>query len=175
MAIMERESKMRLLLLSNINMRPLVSRLAPWEVACGSYNSMLGDLATTTSAAAAPEISHVICTFDTDALMGEALYGVGAADQCDLFLVALDAFCERHPDKVVVTNAFCAGSNRWLGFADFHHEASLKNLEMQLNAKLAVPTSAEGDTEDWDFARGREQEQCLGRRRSVREEQYDGP
>ena len=46
MAIMERESKMKLLLLSNINMRPLVGQLAPWDVACGSYNSMLADLAT---------------------------------------------------------------------------------------------------------------------------------
>jgi FkbH-like protein len=137
MAIMERESKMRLLLLSNINMQPLVGQLAPWDVACGSYNSMLGDLATATSAAAARDISHVVCMFDTDSLMGEALYGAGSADQCDLFLAALDAFCERHPDKVIVTNTFCASSNRWLGFADFHHEASLKNLEMQLNAKLA--------------------------------------
>jgi FkbH-like protein len=129
---------MRLLLLSNINMRPLVSRLAPWDVACGSYNSMLSDLATTTSAAAAADISHVVCIFDTDALMGEALYGTGSADQCDLFLAALDAFCERHADKVVVTNTFCASSNRWLGFADFHHEGSLKNLEAQLNARLAA-------------------------------------
>jgi FkbH-like protein len=127
---------MRLLLLSNINMRPLVSQLAPWDVACGSHNSMLNDLATTTSAAAAPDISHVVCMFDTDALMGEALYGAGSADQCDLFLTALDAFCERNGDKVVVTNTFCASSNRWLNFADFHHEASLKKLEVRLNAKL---------------------------------------
>jgi FkbH-like protein len=129
---------MRLLLLSNINMRPLVSRLAPWDVACGSHNSMLNDLATTTSAAAAPDISHVVCMFDTDALMGEALYGDGLAEQCDLFLTALDAFCERNGDKVVVTNTFCASSNRWLNFADFHHEASLKKLEVRLNAKLAA-------------------------------------
>jgi hypothetical protein len=129
---------MRLLLLSNINMRPLVKQLAPWEVACGTYNSMLADLSTTASPAAAPDISHVLCMFDTDALMGEAFYGTGPADQCDLFLAALDAFCEKHPSKVVVTNAFCLSSNRWLGFADFHHEASLKNTEAQLNAKLAA-------------------------------------
>ena len=103
-------------------------------MACGSYNSMLADLATTTSAAAAPDISHILCMFDTDALMGEALYGAGPADQCDLFLAALDGFCERYPDKVVVTNTFCLSSNRWLGFADFHHEASLKNTEAQFNA-----------------------------------------
>jgi FkbH-like protein len=129
---------MRSLLLSNINMRPLVGHLAPWEVTCGPYNSMLADLATTTSAAAAPDISHVFCMFDTDTLVGEALYGAGSAEQCDMFLAVLDAFCERHPAKVVVTNTFCLSSNRWLGFADFHHEASLKNLEMQLNAKLAT-------------------------------------
>jgi FkbH-like protein len=129
---------MRLLLLSNINMGPLVGQLAPWEVACGTYNSMLADLATTTSAAAAPDVSHVVCMFDTDMLMGEALYGAGSADQCDLFLAALDSFCERHSEKVVVTNTFCVSSNRWLSFADFHHEDSLKNLEMRLNAKLAA-------------------------------------
>jgi FkbH-like protein len=138
MVILEKESKMRFLLLSNINMRPLVKQLAPWEVACGSYNSMLADLATTTSAAVAPDISHVLCMFDTDTLMGEAFYGAGPADQCDLFLTILDAFCERHPSKVVVTNAFCLSSNRWLGFADFHHEASLKNIEVRLNTKLAA-------------------------------------
>ena len=37
---------MKVLLLSNINMRPLISQLAPWETTCGSYNSMLADLAT---------------------------------------------------------------------------------------------------------------------------------
>jgi FkbH-like protein len=129
---------MKLLLLSNINMQPLVRRLAPWDVACGSYNSMLAELSTTTSAAAAPDVSHVLCMFDTDTLMGEALYGDGPAEQCDVFLAALDCFCERHPDKVVVTNTFCLSSNRWLGFADFHHEVSLKGLETQLNARLAV-------------------------------------
>jgi FkbH-like protein len=129
---------MKVLLLSNINMRPLMSQLVPWETACGSYNSMLADLATTTSAAAAGDVSHVVCIFDTDTLLGEALYGAGSADQCDVFLTVLESFCERHPEKIVVTNTFCVGSNRWLGFADFHHQASLKNLEMQLNAKLAA-------------------------------------
>jgi FkbH-like protein len=138
MAIPGRKSKMRLLLLSNINMRPLVKQLAPCGVACGTYNSMLADLSTTASPAAAQDISHVLCMFDTDALMGEALYGAGPADQCDHFLAALDAFCEKHPSKVVVTNTFCLSSNRWLGFADFHHEASLKNTEAQLNATLAA-------------------------------------
>jgi FkbH-like protein len=129
---------MKVLLLSNINMRPLMSQLAPWEMTCGSYNSMLADLATSTSAAAATDLSHVICMFDTDTLLGEALYGIGPADQCELLLTVLDGFCERHPEKIVATNTFCVSSNRWLGFADFHHEASIKNLEMQLNAKLAA-------------------------------------
>jgi FkbH-like protein len=129
---------MKMLLLSNINMRPLISQLAPWETTCGSYNSMLADLAASTSAAAAPDISHVICIFDTDTLLGEALYGAGPTDQCDLLLTALESFCERHPQKIVVTNTFCVSSNRWLGFADLHHEASIKNLEMQLNARLAT-------------------------------------
>ena len=92
---------MKVLLLSNINMRPLMSQLAPWETTCGSYNSMLADLATSTSAAAATDLSHVICMFDTDTLLGEALYGTGPADQCDLLLTVLDGFCERHPEKIV--------------------------------------------------------------------------
>jgi FkbH-like protein len=129
---------MRLLLLSNINMQPLVRTLAPWDVACGLYNSMLADLSTTTSAAAAPSVSHVLCMFDTDTLMGQAIYGDGPADQCDVFLAALDGFCKQHPDKIVVTNTFCSSSNRWLGFADIHHEGSLKSLEMQLNTRLAA-------------------------------------
>jgi FkbH-like protein len=128
---------MKVLLLSNINMQPLVRRLAPWDVGCGAYNSMLADLATTDSPATAPTISHVICLFDTDSLMGEAFYGEAPPDQCEMFLAALDGFCERHPDKVVVTNTFCLGSSRWLGFADLNHEASLKATEMRLNARLA--------------------------------------
>jgi len=44
---------MKALLVSNINMQPLVRRLAPWDVACGAYNGMLADLATTNSPARA--------------------------------------------------------------------------------------------------------------------------
>jgi FkbH-like protein len=129
---------MRSLVLSNINMQPLVRQLAPWDVACGTYNSVLADLSTTTSEAAGPDVSHVLCILDTDTLMGDAFYGAGAAEQCDMFLAAIDGFCQRHPAKIVVTNTFCLGSNRWLGFADFHHEASLKSAEMQLNTRLAA-------------------------------------
>jgi FkbH-like protein len=128
---------MKFLLLSNVNMQPLVGRLAPWDIGCGAYNSMLAELATTGSAASASDISHVICLFDTDTLMGEAFYGVGPPDQCDTFLAAVDGFCERHPDKVVVANTFCLSSNRPLGFADFGHEASLKMAEARLNIRLA--------------------------------------
>jgi FkbH-like protein len=133
---------MKVLVLSNINMQPLVRQLAPWDVACGAYNSMLADLATTNSPATGPDISHVICLFDTDALMGEALYGNGPPDQCEMFLSAIDGFCERNPGKVVVTNTFCLGSCRWLGFADVNHEASLKTAEMQLNGRLAAIAKA---------------------------------
>jgi FkbH-like protein len=138
MGLMEEAPKMRLLLLSNVNMQPLVRKLAPLDVACGAYNSMLADLSIATSAAAGPDVSHVVCLFDTDTLMGDALYGAGPAEQCDVFLAALDSFCERHPHKVVVSSTFCLGSNRWLGFADFHHESSLRSLEVQLNARLAA-------------------------------------
>jgi FkbH-like protein len=127
---------MKALLLSNINMQPLVRRLAPWDVACGSYNSMLADLATENSPAATSDASHIICLHDTDTLMGDAFYGFGPPLQCEMLVAAIDGFCERHPDKVLVVNTFCLGSNRWLGLADFTHESSLKTTEAQLNARL---------------------------------------
>jgi FkbH-like protein len=126
------------LLLSNINMQPLQRALRPWPIACGAYNSMLADLAAADSPAAAPDITHVFCLYDADSLMGEAFYGGGAAEQCERFLQALDAFCARHPDKVVVTNTFTVSSNRWLGYADVVNPASLKAAEAGLNAQLVA-------------------------------------
>jgi len=129
---------MNYLLLSNINMEPLVRLLKPWQGACGSYNSILADLIAVDSPAASADVTHVLCLHDTDALMGDALYGDGAPRQCETLLSALDDFCARHPGKVVVANTFCLGSNRWLGFADLTHRASLKAAEAALNARLAA-------------------------------------
>jgi FkbH-like protein len=128
---------MTCLLLSNVNVQPLARLMTSHEVRCGTYNSLLADLSTKGSGATAPEITHVLCLFDTDALMGDALYGLGAPDQCEVLLTALSDFCARHPEKVVVTNSFCLGSNRPLGFADFAHRQSLKSLEASLNGRLA--------------------------------------
>jgi FkbH-like protein len=128
---------MKFLLLSNVNMQPLVRLMKPHAVACGTYNSLLADLSTKDSVATAEDVTHLLCLFDTDALMGEAFYGNGAPDQCDMLLTALDDFCGRHPDKVIITNTFCLGSNRPLGLADFTHRQSLKALEGALNARLA--------------------------------------
>lgn len=127
---------MKALLLSNINMQPLVRALKPWDVTCGTYNSMLVDLSTDDSAAAAPDITHVFCLYDSDALMGEAFYGAGAPHQCEVFLQALERFCSQHADKTVVANTFVFSSNRWLGFADITHTGSLKAREAELNASL---------------------------------------
>jgi FkbH-like protein len=128
---------MKFLLLSNVNMQPLARLLKPWDVSCGAYNSILSELSTRDSSASAPSTTHVLCLFDTDAMLGDALYGGGAPVQCEAFLAALDGFTLRHPDKVVITSTFCTGSNRWLGFADITHAASLKTLESGLNARLA--------------------------------------
>jgi FkbH-like protein len=127
---------MKIALLSNINMQPLVRAIRPWDVACGAYNSMLSDLSIATSPAAAPAVTHVFCLYDSDTLMGDAFYGGGAPEQCEHFLRALDVFCERHSDKVVLANLFSFSSNRWLGFADVIHKDSLKAREADLNAKL---------------------------------------
>jgi FkbH-like protein len=126
----------KLLLLSNVNMEPLVRHLKPWEVACAPYNSMLVNLSASDGLASAADITHLLCIYDTEALMGDALYGAAAPAQCEAFLGALDNFCARCPDKVVITHTFCLGSSRWLGFADVTHQGSLKALEGSLNARL---------------------------------------
>src|SRR5215469_3052093 len=133
---------MKFLLLSNINMQPLLVPLKPLDGTCGGYNSLLADLATAGSAATAADVTHVLCLFDTDSLLGDALYGSGAPEQCDAFLAALEGFCTRHAEKVVVTHTFCAGSNRPLGFADLTDRTSLKEIEASLNARLTAIAKA---------------------------------
>ena len=66
---------MKPILLSNINMQPLVRALQPWEALVGTHNSMLADLSTTQSPASAADVTHVLCLYDSDTLMGEAFYG----------------------------------------------------------------------------------------------------
>jgi hypothetical protein len=127
---------MKFLLLSNVNMHPLLAQFKAIDVDCGAYNSLLADLSTINSPAAAVDVTHVICISDTDTMLGEAFYGSGTIEQCEIFLSALDSFCSRHPDKVVVANTFCVSSYRWLGFADLIHQSSLKSLEDSLNARL---------------------------------------
>ena len=116
---------MKFLLLSNVNMQPLLARLKPVAAECGAYNSLLGDLATAGSPAAARDVTHVLCLFDTDTMMAEARYRGGAPEQCEMFLDALEGFCRRHPEKTVVANTFCLSSVRPLGFADLTHRHSL--------------------------------------------------
>ena len=106
-------------------MQPLVRALRPWEALVGTHNSMLADLSTAQSPASAADVTHVLCLYDSDTLMGEAFYGGAPAGQCEMFLQALDGFCARHIDKVVVANLFSFSSNRWLGFADVLHAGSL--------------------------------------------------
>ena len=127
---------MRTLLLSNINMQPLVSFLKPWDVLCGEFNSILLDLSNPESSAASPEFGRVLCLFDSDAMMGDALYGDGAPVQCELFLTALASFCAAHTEKIVIANTFSFATGRWLNFADLLHPLSLRAVESQLNERL---------------------------------------
>ena len=129
---------MQAILLSNVNMEPLLRALRPWNSSAGAYNSMLADLSTGDSPAAHPNVTHVICLYDSDTLMGDAFYGGGPPEQCDALLQALDGFCTRHPDKVVVANLFAFSSNRWLSFADVLHPGSLRVREAELNGKLVA-------------------------------------
>jgi FkbH-like protein len=119
-------------------MQPLLSRLKPVAAECGAYNSLLGDLATEGSPAAAPDVTHVLCVFDTDTMMADARYDAGAPEQCEMFLAALEGFCRRHPEKTVVANTFCLSSGRPLGFADLTHRHSLKSIETALNGRLVA-------------------------------------
>jgi FkbH-like protein len=129
---------MKAILLSNINMQPLVRALRQWDVSVGTYNSMLADLSTAESPACAADVTHVLCLYDSDTLMGEAFYGSAPAGQCEMFLQALDGFCARHTDKVVVANLLSFSSNRWLGFADVMHADSLRARQAELNTKLVA-------------------------------------
>jgi FkbH-like protein len=133
---------MKSLLLSNVNMQPLAGSLKPLAVACGGYNSLLADLATAGSPACAPDVSHVLCIFDADTMMGGALYGAGAPEQAGMFLDAIEGFCGRNPGKVVVAHTFCLGSQRWLGFADLIHQQSLREIETSLNSRLIAIAKA---------------------------------
>jgi len=127
---------MRTLLLSNINMQPLVAFLKPWDVVCGEFNSMLLDLSNPASAAASPEFGRILCLYDTDTLLGDAFYGEGAPVQCELFLDELELFAKAHPDKVIVATTFCVGARRCLNFADPLSPHSLLAIEARLNDRL---------------------------------------
>jgi FkbH-like protein len=133
---------MKAILLSNINMQPLVRALRPWDVSAGTYNSMLADLSTVGSLACGADLTHVICLYDSDTLMGDAFYGGGPPAQCEGLLQALDGFTTRHPGKLVVANLFSFSSNRWLGFADVLHADSLRARQAELNAKLVAIAKA---------------------------------
>ena len=127
---------MKALLLSNINMQPLGALLKPWDVTFGEFNSILLDLANPASPAASGEFTHILCLYDSDTMMGDALYGDGAAVQCESLLAVLESFCATHPGKVVVANTFCFDAARWLSFADLLHPQSLRAAENRLNDRL---------------------------------------
>jgi FkbH-like protein len=127
---------MRALLLSNVNMQPIAAFLKPWEVVCSEYNSILIDLTDHQSAAYSSDFTHVLCLIHGDAMMGDALYGEGAPEQCEAYLNALELFCSANPGKTVIANLFCFGVRRWLSFADPLHPLSLRSAELRLNERM---------------------------------------
>lgn len=127
---------MRTLLLSNVNMQPLVAFLKPWNVVCGEFNSILLELSNPGSRAASAEFEQILCLFDTDSLLGGAFYGEGEPEQSSEFLLALEDFCAKHPGKTVIANTFCCSTDRCLSFADLLNPQSLQELESSLNQQL---------------------------------------
>jgi FkbH-like protein len=127
---------MRTLLLSNINMEPLVGFLKPWETTCGEFNSIILDLSNPASPASSSEFNCILCVNDSDSMMGNAFYGKGTPEQCELFLDVLSSFCSTHSEKLIIANTFCLGSGRWLSFADLMHPLSLRSAEDRLNERL---------------------------------------
>jgi FkbH-like protein len=129
---------MKGVLLSNINMDPLLRTLRPWNIAAGTYNSLLADLANDRSVAVREDVTHVFCLYDSDTLLGDAFYGSGHPESCEQFLSLLDSFCARYTSKVMVANLLSVSSNRWLGFADALHPESLKKYEAAFNESLVT-------------------------------------
>ncbi|HTR83973.1 MAG TPA: HAD-IIIC family phosphatase [Reyranella sp.] len=127
---------MKTLLLSNINMKPLVAALRPMEVVSGEYGSLLLDLVNPQSVAAGADIDRVLCLHDSDGLLGDALYGEDTPDQCEALIAALDGYCARQPGKIVVSHTFCFSSARWLTYADPLQPQSLRTRETALNDRL---------------------------------------
>jgi FkbH-like protein len=127
---------MKTMLLSNVNMRPLVAFLRPWETTCGEFNSILLDLSDPASPAGSSEFGQILCLCDTDAMMGGALYGQGEPEQCEAFLNALESFSNKHSGKLVIANTFYLRAARWLNFADLLHPLSLRATEARLNERL---------------------------------------
>lgn len=85
---------MTLRLLSNVTMQPIVAYLDFDDVTIGEYNSIIPELLDPKSAAAAENITHILCLFDTDSLLGEAIYDPQADNRADAFIDALGTFLQ---------------------------------------------------------------------------------
>jgi FkbH-like protein len=122
-------------LLSNVTMQPLALSLRPWDVSVGEYDSLLFELNDPASLSAGSGISHVLCIFDTDALIGEARFSGAAPDRAFSFIETLDRFSEHHSEKVVVVNSFCASTERTHYF-DVTTGSAPRSVEAHLNDLL---------------------------------------
>jgi FkbH-like protein len=127
---------MNTLVLSNINMQPIVPLLRSLEAVDAGYNTLLPDLVNPASQAASADYGRVLCLFDTDALLGDAAFGEEVPDHCGTLIDALDGYCSRNPQKIVLTHTFCVSSSRWLTFADLTQAQSLRAREGALNERL---------------------------------------
>lgn len=127
---------MKARLLSNVTMQPIAAALQPLDVTIGDYGSLILELVDARSPAAGDDVSHVLCLFDTDTLLGDAFYQPAADTEARVFVDALDTFCAAHPGKTVVTNTFCAGTNRPATFTEPIADRSVSVLEQELNGRL---------------------------------------
>ncbi len=123
-------------LLSNVTMQPLVTYLRPWSVSVGTYDNLVRELVDEASEAAAPHTTHVLCIFDSDTLLGEALYDRAEPLAAQTFVAAVDQFCAAHPDKTVVCTTVCASTIRVANFAEVVSDAAVKQREAELNGAL---------------------------------------
>ena len=118
---------MKVRLLSNVNMEPLVRHLRPWPVSCGTYNSMLADLAASDGLgighghhACSVHARHRCADGQRALWRGRAGAVRGIPRRAGQLLRALS------PDR---DREHILPANRWLGFADLTHRDPSRRMK----------------------------------------------
>ena len=128
---------MKARIISNMTMDPLATALSPLDVTVGGYDSLILELLDRHALGTAEgEPTHVLAIFDTDTLFGDARFDGDAPNRALDFLRALDSFCARQPQTVVITHTFCAGPLRPENYAGLLGSDSTRALESAANDRL---------------------------------------